>query len=329
MYKNYLKRLGLTSAIFSLFFVTGCGTFDLGIVYPNGGQSIAQRDSDMAVCKVKAFEAANSKERQVGNFVAGLTIIGAPLAIEEEKRLQRRIFKECLEEKGYTVEPPKDKKVAESTSYSAENSKEKQTSLGAHSDGKPRITINMGDEWIDSKITENLVNSGAIIYKINHSTDSGLMVLRVKASYIKEPKKYVETSKSALESLLKNPQKSETKIIEINGIQYANYEVWGTLLSNGRNIEIKYGSYVVVDKEEIFTIRFWTLVHNYDFQKSTFEQKIATVSVIDPQRVFSGGTQDQFGLTPNQIKQKCKNLGFVEGSEGYSACVVEILSREK
>jgi hypothetical protein len=329
MHKNYSKQLVMTSVIFSVLLMSGCGTFDLGMVYPVSGQSAAQRDGDMAICKVKAYEAANSKERQAGNFIAGLTIIGTPVAIEEDKKLQRRIFKECLEEKGYVVEPPKEKQVAAGANTTASTSNNKQNPSPTKSDEKPRILVPLGDEWVDTTITDELKKSGAIIYKINHSVDAGLMVSRVKTSYIKDPSKYVETTKSYLQSLLKNSQKSDTKIIEINGTQYAQYELWGTLLNNGTNIEIKYLSYMAVDKEEIFVIRFWTQIHNYDFQKSTFEEKMNGVVIRDPQRVLAAVRQERSNLTASQIKQQCKNLGFSEGSEDYSVCLAEILSREK
>jgi hypothetical protein len=323
------KRIRLAGAGLILLLMSGCGTFDLGTVFPVNGQSVAQRDSDMAICKLKAYEAANTKERQAGNFLAGLTIVGAPIAIEEEKKLQRRIFKECLEEKSYAVEPPNDKQTNSATNNAVDTSKDKQTASATKLNLKPRISIDMGAEWVDSTITDDLKRAGAFIYKINHSIDAGFMVSSIKASYIKEPSKYVETTKSTLESLLKNAQKNDTKIIELNGLQYAQYEVSGTLLSNGSNIQLKYVSYITVDKEEIFIIRFWTLVHNYDFQKSIFEEKIGTISVRDPQKVFSATKRERSGLTPNQIKQQCKNLGFLDGSDEYSACLAEILSREK
>ena len=40
----------------------------------------------MLVCKDNAKNEANTAARVAGSFVAGLTIIGAPIAIEEEKR---------------------------------------------------------------------------------------------------------------------------------------------------------------------------------------------------------------------------------------------------
>jgi hypothetical protein len=142
MQKDYFRQLVKASVIFPILFISGCGTFDLGMVYSVGGQSVAQRDNDMAVCKVKAYEAANSKERQVGNFVAGLTIIGTPFAIENEKKLQRKIFKECMEEKRYVVELPKEKNTNVATNSQFDTSTNNQDTSVKATDRDPKKVLN-------------------------------------------------------------------------------------------------------------------------------------------------------------------------------------------
>jgi hypothetical protein len=92
--------------IFVIILLAGCGSFPLGMVYSMRGQSDQQRETDMLVCKDKAKNEANSSARVVGSFVAGLTIIGAPIAIEEEKRKTREVFAECMDGRGYKVTPP-------------------------------------------------------------------------------------------------------------------------------------------------------------------------------------------------------------------------------
>lgn len=86
--------------------LTGCGTFPLGMVYSLKGQTDQQRETDMLVCKDRAKNEANTTARVAGSFVAGLTIIGAPIAIEEEKRKTREVFAQCMENRGYKVTPP-------------------------------------------------------------------------------------------------------------------------------------------------------------------------------------------------------------------------------
>ena len=99
-----MKRLPI---IFVSILLTGCGTFQLGTVYSVKGQSDQQREADMLVCKDNAKNEANTSARVAGSFVAGLTIIGAPIAIEEEKRKTREVFTECMEKRGYRVTPPR------------------------------------------------------------------------------------------------------------------------------------------------------------------------------------------------------------------------------
>jgi hypothetical protein len=98
-----MKKLSIISVCILL---TGCGTFQLGTVYSVKGQSDQQRETDMLVCKDIAKNEANSSARVAGSFVAGLTIIGAPLAIEEEKRKTREVFSDCMTKRGYRVTPP-------------------------------------------------------------------------------------------------------------------------------------------------------------------------------------------------------------------------------
>lgn len=95
------------SILFVTLLLAGCGSFPLGTVYPLKGQTVQQRDADMLVCKDNAKNEANTDARVAGSFLAGLTIIGAPIAIEAEKSKQREVFALCLSQRGYRVDPPK------------------------------------------------------------------------------------------------------------------------------------------------------------------------------------------------------------------------------
>lgn len=63
---------------------------------------------DNLVCKDKAKTEANTAGRQAASFIAGATIIGAPVAIEAEKAKQREVYAACMDARGYVVVPPKD-----------------------------------------------------------------------------------------------------------------------------------------------------------------------------------------------------------------------------
>jgi len=97
-----MKKLILLTVVL----LTGCGTFPLGVSYPQQGQTQAQTDQNILVCKDRARDEANTDARVAGSFVAGLTIVGAPIAIAEERRKQREVFAACMTERGYKVVPP-------------------------------------------------------------------------------------------------------------------------------------------------------------------------------------------------------------------------------
>lgn len=97
----------MRSPLILCLFLAGCGTFPLGVSYAEKGQTQQQLHADILWCKDQAKTAADTPGRQVGSFIAGLTIIGAPVAYENEKQLQRDVFKACMTDKGYRVELPK------------------------------------------------------------------------------------------------------------------------------------------------------------------------------------------------------------------------------
>lgn len=86
--------------------LAGCGSFPLGTSFPQQGQTRSVMDQDILVCKDHAKDEANTDARVAGSFIAGLTIVGAPIAIAEERRKQREVFAQCMTDRGYRVVPP-------------------------------------------------------------------------------------------------------------------------------------------------------------------------------------------------------------------------------
>lgn len=114
------------------FFLVACGgTFQLagGIGAPYG-KTADQQQNDILFCKDQAHNEAGSNGQQAKAFMMGLTIIGAPIAIEQDKNLQREVFARCMTAKGYTIAPVETKKAeasqqAQSTTQApASNSKQ-------------------------------------------------------------------------------------------------------------------------------------------------------------------------------------------------------------
>ena len=90
----------------SMLALAGCA-YPLGTVHPEQGQTVRERDQDMLYCKDSASTGANSAGAVVGSFLAGLTIIGGPVAISMVRDKERELFANCMAERGYRVEAPK------------------------------------------------------------------------------------------------------------------------------------------------------------------------------------------------------------------------------
>lgn len=89
----------------SIAVLAGCGSFNLGYVQAQAGKTADQQQLDTLACKDQAYHEANTAGRHVGSFLAGMTIIGAPIAIEAEKAKQREVFTACMQDRGYTITP--------------------------------------------------------------------------------------------------------------------------------------------------------------------------------------------------------------------------------
>lgn len=85
---------------------SGCGSYPLGTAFPERNQSKDEIRLATLECKDRAKIEANSDARVASSFFAGLTIVGAPIAIAEERRKTREVWQDCMLAKGYRVVPP-------------------------------------------------------------------------------------------------------------------------------------------------------------------------------------------------------------------------------
>ena len=86
--------------------LAGCGSFSLGRVIPPEGTTADRAQLDILVCKDEAYQAASTGEKQAEGFLLGLTIIGYPIAYEDDKATQRQAYADCMIARGYRYLPP-------------------------------------------------------------------------------------------------------------------------------------------------------------------------------------------------------------------------------
>jgi hypothetical protein len=97
----------------------GCGEFQLASsIVPNIMKTSEQQQLDVLVCKDQARTESQTAADQARGVALGLglSFLGAAIDYEQQKSDQRRIFKVCMERRGYTVVPAIDDNAAPSAS---------------------------------------------------------------------------------------------------------------------------------------------------------------------------------------------------------------------
>jgi hypothetical protein len=94
-----------TFTLTSVLLLGGCATFNLGYVQSQPGHTSDQQQLATLTCKDEAHLAASSNGDVAKGFLLGLTIVGTPVAIAMDRAKQRKVFTNCMQDKGYTVNP--------------------------------------------------------------------------------------------------------------------------------------------------------------------------------------------------------------------------------
>lgn len=233
-----------TISVISVICLTGCGSFNLGLVHPQAGKTAEQQQLDMLTCKDRAAVEANTEGRQIGSFLAGLTVIGAPIAYEAEKAKQREVFTDCMQARGYTVTPADVREGANRSlpTFSADNIK---------------LTLPAGFE--EQPVIDTWRKNGIFFYALNRTTDIGTFVSAAPRAAITDMSVYVATLKARQESSLQDGQSSQITQTTVNGRPAMRFEVTG--ISNG--IKLTYMTTVIEGAQQICVVNSWTSATNF------------------------------------------------------------------
>lgn len=97
-----MKKLILLTVVL----LSGCGSFPLGNYQGLQGQTRSQADQDLLFCEHWSKNETDTSTRVAASFVAGMTIVGAPIAIHSARERQRELWRQCMTDRGYAVTPP-------------------------------------------------------------------------------------------------------------------------------------------------------------------------------------------------------------------------------
>lgn len=261
-----MKKLCLL-LILCITSLTSCGTFVLGTAVPQTSKTANQQQLDNLDCKDKARLAASTTDRQVGAFLLGMTIIGAPVAFEIEKSKQREVFKSCMEGKGYKVIPASDA----STANSPDSSTPVTTSA--------KITTT-GD-WAQTALTPTMIATGASSFQNSPSTNSGLIIYPINESFVTDANSFVRSRIGNQANNLDNPITKDITQTVINGFPVTQAEVVGNVRF-GQKPQFTYLMTFFEADGEIVLINIWSPTPSYDAQKDGFRQILSTFTGVKP-----------------------------------------------
>lgn len=283
----------LTSA-FVLVFLSGCGTFSLGTAIPQIAKTPNEQQIDTLDCKDKARLAASAADVQVGAFLLGLTIIGAPAGFELEKNKQREAYKSCMEGKGYRVIPPDDgPSGSESQLANLTNAR-----------------FEFPGGWDSKDLLQSMISAGGSVYRLNRSLDSGLVIYSAKLSTIGSANGFIQARIAMQLNALDNSSAKSVVQSTINGFPATQVEVTGNL-KTGQKLLLTYFLTFFETSDEVVLVNVWTSASSFQNKKSEFQKILNTISGVSPPASASSRA------SPIQINVE-KSSSLSDSSSGIS-----------
>lgn len=250
--------------------VTACGTFNLGNVRPQTGKTSEQQQLDTLTCKDQANLAVNSAGRQTGDFLLGMTIVGAPVAYEMDKAKQRQVFADCMSARGYVVT------AADGVTPTSSAPAITVPTITSPPPGTDQLAMALPSGFAMNAVPDKLKGAGVAFYAINRALDTGLMVTPVRHEGITDLTAYANTMRASQVDRLKDATSSEVTRVEVGGRNAARYSVTGI----HNNVKLTYVTTLIEGHDQIIIVDVWTGATNAQQHMSVLEGLAGTVSGI-------------------------------------------------
>jgi hypothetical protein len=247
--------------------LAACGTYNLGNVRPQVTKTADQQQLDILTCKDQASLAVNSAGHQTADFFLGLTIVGAPVAYENDKTKARQVYADCMQARGYVVTLPDAKNPTASTPAAT---------TPPPGPGANQLALALPPGFAMAAVPEALMGKGVVFYAINRTLDIGLMVTPVRHEGIADLPAYAQTMRASQADRLTDATWSEVTHLEVNGRNAARYTVTGT----HTNVKLTYVTTLVEGHDQIVVIDTWTGATNAHQQIAVLESIAGMLSGI-------------------------------------------------
>jgi hypothetical protein len=254
------------------FGVAACGTFNLGNVRPQVGKTSEQQQLDTLTCKDQANIAANSAGRQTGDFLLGLTIVGAPVAYEMDKAKQRQVFADCMQARGYVVTAAdgSGREPAQRTLPIA------QVAAAQPISGADRLSLSLPPDFESKPVTDALRSQGATLFAINRTLEIGMLVIPVRHEGITDLNTFALTKRAGQADKLMDATFTDVSRLEVGGRNAARYRATGTY----KTTKVTYVVTLIEGHDLIAIVSAWAGATNAQQQMPLLESLASTVSGI-------------------------------------------------
>lgn len=245
--------------------LVGCGTFSLGTAIPQSPKTPNEQQLDILDCKDKARLAASAADVQIGAFLLGMTIVGAPAGFELEKSKQREAYKSCMEGKGYRVIPPDDGPSGSDSQLA----------------NVTKATFEFPAGWDNKDLIQSMISSGGSVYRLNSSLDSGLVIYSAKLSTVGSASGYIQSRIATQLSALDNSTAKDIVQTSINGFPVTQVEVTGNLRT-GQKLLLTYFLTFFETSDEVVLVNVWTSASSFQNKKFEYQKILTTISGVSP-----------------------------------------------
>jgi hypothetical protein len=249
--------------------VSACGTFNLGNVRPQAGKTAEQQQLDMLTCKDQANLAVNSAGRQTGDFLLGMTIVGAPVAYEMDKAKQRQVFADCMQARGYVVTSPDG-----SAPTSAHSTTPTSVAAAPPSSSANQLSLALPPGFAMQPLPDAMKSQGATLFAVNRTLEVGFLVIPVRHEGISDLMAFAMTKRAGQADKLKDATFTDVSRLEVGGRKAARYSATGTY----NNVKVTYVVTLIEGREQIVIVSAWAGATNAQQQMSVLEGLADSVS---------------------------------------------------
>jgi hypothetical protein len=138
-----------------------------------------------------------------------------------------------------------------------------------------KIGLTLPTGWEQKTLTQQMVVGNGVLYAINRTTDTGLLLSANKREGITDLMAFAVSREGNQASRLIDPQQSQVSKIEVNGKVALRFDVAG---SNKNGLKLTYMVTIIEGVTEIAILNTWTASANFEKQKEAMESLGASVT---------------------------------------------------